>query len=377
MWIVRLALRRPYTVLVGVLLVFLFGVLSIQRLRRDILPNIDIPVVILVWNYPGLSAEDMERRVTFLTERALSTTVAGISRIESQSLLGIGLVRVYFEQGANIGAAIAQVTSVTNTLTRVLPPGITPPAILQYNASNVQVAQLTLKSDTLSEQELFDYGLNFLRLRLFTIPGLATPAPNGGRARQVMVDLDPQRAQARGVSAQDVVTALLGSNVILPAGTARIGSREYDVLLNSPPSPRARSCCATIGRWWRRCARSGSASCRCRPGTMTARRSRSSRACGRATRWPWTCPASSARGASSGPFPSRPRRRRRPPPSARGSGGRTRAGPEGAHAAGRLPGASTITGPRRSDWPGPPGTGAARSGATAAPAPPPPPPTWA
>jgi multidrug efflux pump subunit AcrB len=220
---------------VSVLLVFLFGVLSIQRLRRDILPSIDIPVVIVVWNYPGLSAEEMERRVTFLTERALSTTVAGISRIESQSMSSNGILHVYFEPGADIGAAIAQVASVTNTLTRVLPPGITPPTIVQYNASNVQVAQLTVKSETVSEQELFDYGLNFLRLRLFTIPGLATPAPNGGRARQIMVDLEPARAKAHGLSPQDVVNALLASNVILPAGTARIGGVEYSVLLNASP----------------------------------------------------------------------------------------------------------------------------------------------
>src|SRR5262249_43822348 len=160
------------------------------------------------WNYPGLSADDMEARVVFITERALSTTVNGISRMESQSLSSIGIVRVYFEEGADIGAAIAQINAVSGTILRVLPPGITPPIVLQYNASNVQVAQLTVKSETLNEQQLFDYGLNFLRLRLFTVPGLSTPAPYGGRTRQVMVDLDPQRMQAKGVSAQDVVNAL-------------------------------------------------------------------------------------------------------------------------------------------------------------------------
>jgi multidrug efflux pump subunit AcrB len=235
MWIVRLALRRPYTVLVGVLAVLLFGVLSIERLKRDVLPNIDIPVVIVIWNFPGLSAEDMETRVVFITERALSTTVSGIERIESQALSGVGISRVYFEEGTNIGAAIAQINAVCNTVLRILPPGITPPNILQFNASNVQVAQLTVKSDTLTERDLFDYGLNFLRLRLFTIPGLATPAPFGGSSPQVMVDVDPQKMQARGVSAQDVVNALLSNNVILPAGTARIGSIEYDVLMNSSP----------------------------------------------------------------------------------------------------------------------------------------------
>jgi multidrug efflux pump subunit AcrB len=236
MWIVRLALRRPYTVLVGVLAVLLFGGLAVQRLKRDVLPNIDIPVVIVIWNFPGLSASEMETRVTFITERALSTTVGGIERIESQSLSGVGLVRVYFEEGADIGAAIAQINAVCNTVLRILPPGITPPNILQFNASNVEVAQLTLKSDSVDEQELYDYGLNFLRLRLFTISGLATPAPFGGRSRQVMVDLDPQKMRATGVSAQDVVNGLLSNNVILPAGDARIGDTDYDVLMNSSPA---------------------------------------------------------------------------------------------------------------------------------------------
>jgi multidrug efflux pump subunit AcrB len=204
-------------------------------LRRDVLPNIDIPVVSVIWNYPGLSADDMEKRIVFITERALSTTVGGISRIESQSLFGTGLVRVYFEEGADIGAAIAQINAVCNTALRIMPPGITAPTILQYNASNVQVAQLTIKSDSLSEQALFDYGLNFLRLRLFTIPGLSTPAPFGGRGRQVMVDLAPRKMQAHGVSAQDVVAALSSNNVILPAGQARIGGTSYDVLMNSSP----------------------------------------------------------------------------------------------------------------------------------------------
>jgi multidrug efflux pump subunit AcrB len=236
MWIVRLALRRPYTVLVSVLLVFLFGVLSLKRLQRDILPNIDIPVAMVIWNFPGLSADDMEKRVVFITERAFSTTINGISRIESQSLSGIGLLKVYFEEGTDIGSAIAQIASVSNTITRVLPPGITPPAILQYNASNVQVAQLTLKSETLPEQALFDYGFNFLRLRLFTIPGLSTPAPYGGKQRQIMVDIDPARLKATGVSPQDVVSTIVSSNVILPAGSARIGSLEYDVLMNASPT---------------------------------------------------------------------------------------------------------------------------------------------
>ncbi len=236
MWIVRLALRRPYTVLVAVLAVVLFAGLSIKQLKRDVLPNIDIPVVIVIWNFPGLSADDMERRVVFITERALSTTVNGIERLESQSLEGIGIVRVYFEQGSDIGSAIAQINAVCGTILRILPPGITPPNILQFNASNVQVAQLTIKSDTLTEQELFDYGLNFLRLRLFTIPGLSTPAPYGGRTRQIRSTSICRGCRRAASPRRTWSTALLANNVILPAGEARIGNTDYDVLLNSSPT---------------------------------------------------------------------------------------------------------------------------------------------
>ncbi len=235
MWIVRLALRRPYTVAVLCFLIFILGGLAVTRMPVDIFPEIDIPVVIVVWAYPGLSAEDMERRVVLISERAYSTTVNGISRIESESISGIGILKVYFEQGADIGAAMAQITSVSLTASHFMPPGITPPNVVEYSATNVPVAQLTLSSNRLSEQQLFDYGLNFIRVRLFTIPGLSTPAPFGGKSRQVMVDIDPAKAAAKGLSPQDVVTALLQSNVILPAGTARIGNTEYDVLLNSSP----------------------------------------------------------------------------------------------------------------------------------------------
>jgi multidrug efflux pump subunit AcrB len=235
MWIVRLALRRPYSVVVMAVLMLLFGVLVTTRMPKDIFPTIDIPVVIVVWSYPGLSPEDMERRVVLITERALSTTVNGISQLESQTISGIGIVKVYFEQGADIGGAIAQITSVTNTITRILPPGITPPVIVQFNASNVPVAQMTLSSETLSESQIFDHALNFIRVRLFTIPGLATPAPYGGKQRQVMIDIDPDAVAARGESPQSVVNAVLAQNIITPAGTIRIGSTEYDVLANNSP----------------------------------------------------------------------------------------------------------------------------------------------
>src|SRR5882762_10039454 len=235
MWIVRLALRRPYTIAIFSFVLLLFGALGIVRMKADIFPTIDIPVVIGVWNYPGMTAEEVERRVVVISERAYSTTVDGISRIESQSTSGIGILKVYFEPGADIGGAIAQIAAVSQTASRVMPPGITPPAILRYNASNVPVAQLTVTNPKQSEQQVFDYGLNFIRLRLFTVPGLATPAPYGGKARQVMVDVDPNATASHGLAPQDVVQSILQSNLIVPAGSARIGETDYDVTVNNSP----------------------------------------------------------------------------------------------------------------------------------------------
>src|SRR4051794_25972585 len=209
--------------------------MSATRMKVDILPAIDIPVVIVVWNYNGLAAEDMERRIVLLSERAYSTTVDGISHIESESIAGVGILKVYFEPDADIGAAIAQIASVSQTASKSMPPGISPPNILRYNASNVPVAQLTVASKNLSEQQLFDYGLNFIRVKLFTIPGISIPAPFGGKARQIMVDIDPAAVAAKGLTPQDVVQAVLQNNVLVPAGTARIGSTEYDVKLNAAP----------------------------------------------------------------------------------------------------------------------------------------------
>jgi multidrug efflux pump subunit AcrB len=236
MWIVELALRRPYTVAVMSILILVMGILSLTRTVVDIFPTIDIPVVAVVWAYPGLPAEDMERRVVLISERGYSTTVNGIARIESNSIPGIGLMRIYFQPGTDIGAAIAQISSVSQTILRIAPPGMTPPNVIQFNASNVPVAQLTASSERLPEQQIFDYGLNFIRVRLFTIPGLSTPAPFGGKQRQINVDIDPQALAAKGLSPTDVVNALQASNVIIPAGTARIGAREYNVVMNSSPT---------------------------------------------------------------------------------------------------------------------------------------------
>ena len=233
--LVRLALRRPYTSAIAAMLIVLLGALSVTRMIVDIFPVIDIPVVLVVWNYPGLTTEDMERRVVFISERAYSTTVNGISRIESQSIPGIGILKVYFQPGTEIGGAIAQISSVNNTILRSAPPGMQPPAVIQFNASNVPVVQMTLSSKTLTEQQIYDYSLNFIRVKLFTIPGLSTPGPFGGKQRQINVDVDPVVLAAKGFSLNDVVNALQASNVIVPAGTARLGDRTYNVQLNSSP----------------------------------------------------------------------------------------------------------------------------------------------
>jgi len=236
MWIVRLALRRPYTTAVMCLLVLLMGVLSLTRMAVDIFPSIDIPVVAVVWQYGGLAPEEMERRVVSISERSLSTTVNGIDHIESQSIQGIGILRVYFQPGTDIGSAIAQISAVSGTVLRIMPPGMMAPNVIQFNASNVPVVQLTARSDTLPEQRIFDHAANFIRLRLFTIPGLSTPLPYGGKGRQVSVDIDTTKLAARGLSPADVVNALSAENVITPAGMARMGSREVPVLTNSSPS---------------------------------------------------------------------------------------------------------------------------------------------
>jgi multidrug efflux pump subunit AcrB len=235
MWIVRLALRRPLTVAVMALLMLVLGALSFALMNVDIFPAIDLPVVLVVWNYPGLSATDMERRVVLLSERAYSTTVNGIEHMESESFAGIGMIKVYFHPGATVAGAIAQMNAVSQTILRIMPPGIQSPNIIDYNAANVPVAQLNVASETLPEQELFDYGLNFIRVKLFTIEGLSSPAPLGGMSRAVMVNLQPTELYANSLSPQDVSASLASTNVIIPTGTAKIGDREYDIELNGSP----------------------------------------------------------------------------------------------------------------------------------------------
>jgi multidrug efflux pump subunit AcrB len=236
MWIVRLALRRPYTFAVFALLLLILGPLSIINTPTDIFPNINIPVVSIVWNYQGLSAVDMANRIVTLTERTLTTTVDNIDHIESQSLVGVAVVKVYFQPTVTLATAIAQITAVSQTQLRQLPPGTTPPLIITYTASSVPILQLGLSGEGLSEQQLNDYGLNFIRTQFATIEGAESPYPYGGKQRQVQVDLDQQALQARGLSPNDVVNAISAQNLILPAGTAKVGSFEYQLATNSAPT---------------------------------------------------------------------------------------------------------------------------------------------
>ena len=235
MWIVRLALRRPYTFTVMAILIVLMGIVTISRMATDIFPKIDIPVVSVIWSFPGVAPEEMEKRFVTVTERAMTTTVNDIEHIESQSYNGVSVIKVFFHEGAKVEAGVAQITSITQTLLRILPPGTTPPLILQYSASNVPILQLGLTSKTLSEQQLYDLGLNFIRTQLATVQGAQIPLPYGGKSRQVMVDIDPQKLFGKGLSPADVSNALNAQNVILPAGTQKIGDREYNVRLNSSP----------------------------------------------------------------------------------------------------------------------------------------------
>ena len=235
MWIVRLALARPYTFVVMALLILVGGGLTIQRMAVDIFPDIPIPVVGVVWGYSGISPEEMNQRIIVPVERAITTTVNNVEHQESQSLKGVGLIKVFFQPGSNPDAGVAQLTAITQTLLRALPAGITPPLIIRYSASNVPIAQTSLSSETLGESDLFDAANAFIRPGLAVVQGASVLLPNGGKPKQIMVDLDPDKLAGRNLSGNDVVTALLAQNLIIPAGSAKIGDREYDVKLNSSP----------------------------------------------------------------------------------------------------------------------------------------------
>jgi CzcA family heavy metal efflux pump len=236
MWIVKLALRRPYTFVVVSLLIFLLGIGSAIETPKDIFPYINIPVITIVWTYAGLTPAEMEGRVVTVCERALTTTVNDIEHSESESYQGISVIRVYFQPNVKVELAYAQVTSIVQTILRVLPPGTFPPAILKYDASSVPIVQLSLSGQGLSEADLYDLGISFIRPRLANVKGAAVPLPYGGKVRQIMVDTDPNLMYSKHLSATDVSTAISQQNLILPAGTARIGDREYVVKMNSSPS---------------------------------------------------------------------------------------------------------------------------------------------
>ena len=235
MWIVLTALRRPYTFVVLAVLIALFGVRAALTTPTDIFPNINIPVIAVVWSYNGLPPNDMSGRVIYYYERFLTAQVSNIEHVESQSLAGYGVIKVFFQKDVNIAAAMAQVTASSQTVLKLLPPGITPPYVLSYSASSVPILQLALSSTALPEMRLFDLGQNFIRPQLATVRGAAVPSPYGGRILQVQIDLDQQAMQSHGVSAEDVVNAVSVQNLILPAGDQKIGKFDWNVSLNASP----------------------------------------------------------------------------------------------------------------------------------------------
>jgi multidrug efflux pump subunit AcrB len=236
MWIVRLALKEPYTIIVLAILIFLFGTLAIVHTPTDIFPDINIPVVSIIWNYNSMEPQDLADRIVTITERNLTTTVDNIEHIESQSLYGIAVVKVFFQPTVSIDKAIAQITANSQTQLRQLPAGTTPPLIISYSASTVPILELGLSGQGISEQALNDYGLMTIRPQLVTVQGAAVPYPYGGKQRQVQVDLNTQALQAKGLSPLDVVNAIAAQNLILPTGTSKIGLKEYDVdIANAAP----------------------------------------------------------------------------------------------------------------------------------------------
>jgi multidrug efflux pump subunit AcrB len=232
MWIVKVALRRPYTFIVLALLLLIIGPLMIVRTPVDIFPNINIPVISIVWSYNGMTSEDMAHRIISPYERALTSDVGDIEHIESQSLNGVAVVKVFFHPGADITRAETEASTSAESLLKIMPPGTLPPMVLTFNASTVPIMELALSSKTLPEQTLYDLGNNFIRTQLATVQGAAVPIPYGGKVRQIMVDIDPQAMQAHHVTPSDVVNAVNAQNLVLPGGTAKIGTFEYNVNMN-------------------------------------------------------------------------------------------------------------------------------------------------
>src|SRR5580658_1729967 len=235
MWIVRLALKRTYTFVVMALMIGAVSLVSVNKMSTDIFPEVNVPVVSVVWQYTGMPADEIEQRIILINERVLTTSVNDIAHIESQSLFGVGVIRIYFYPGAKIEAAVAQVTATSQAILKIMPPGIDPPYIVQYSATSVPIVQIAVSSDTLTEQQIFDYAANFIIQRLGVVQGARVPQPWGGKWPQVMVDLNPDQLYGRGLSPQDVQSAINNQNLIVPSGTAKIGDTEYYVKLNSSP----------------------------------------------------------------------------------------------------------------------------------------------
>src|ERR1700723_1638752 len=235
MWIVEVALRRPYTFLVMALLILLATPLVLLRVLTDIFPEINIPVISIVWTYGGLSAQEIGQRITAVNERSLTTVVNDIEHVESESLAGFSIIKIFFQPNANIPTAIAQVVATEQSQLRQLPPGILPPLVIKYSASSIPIIQLGLSSPTMSEQAVFDAAVNFLRPRLVTIPGVAVPWPYGGKQRVISVDLDTAALLAKGLTPNDVVNAVNLQNLVLPSGTAKIGATEFVLATNGSP----------------------------------------------------------------------------------------------------------------------------------------------
>src|ERR1700680_2676972 len=236
MGIVRFALRWPYTFYVLALLILFLGVTAFRSMPTDIFPEIDIPVVTVIWQYTGLSTPEMEQRVTTYSEYAISTSVSGIKDIEAQTLYGISVQKIYFQPDVSLDLAIAQIVSATNYIRVLMPAGIQAPLVVQYNASSVPVLQISLSSDTLNEQQLYDYGIYRIRQQLAPIPGITLPTPAGGKYRQIMVDLDPSKLLGKGLTPMDVVNAVNTQNLTVPSGTANIGDTQYTVRTNATPA---------------------------------------------------------------------------------------------------------------------------------------------
>ena len=235
MGIVRFALRFPHTFYVLAALIVFLGAIAVDSMREDIFPDIDIPVVSVIWQYTGLSTPEMEQRVTIYSQYSISSSVTGIKNMEAQTLNGISVEKIYFQPDVNLDLAISQIVAATNSIRALMPPGIQPPWVVQFNASSVPVLQLSLSSNTLNEQQLYDYGIYRVRQGLAPIPGVTLPTPSGGKYRQIMVDIDPLKLESRGLTPLDIVNAVNAQNLTLPSGTSKMGDVQYTVMTNATP----------------------------------------------------------------------------------------------------------------------------------------------